>query len=83
MKTSNEGIIARSPPSNKELRDKMYALPLGGILRTKDPHAKILAGSLSRTSKKKSGTWFSVRDIGVEGYGAVNEIEIQRVRYYP
>lgn len=78
LKTSNRGIIARGNPSrNIALRAQLMHLKVGEVLVTRDKDAKGLANSLSRTTKRTSGTRFAVRDLGN------GEVEIQLVRHIP
>jgi hypothetical protein len=76
LKSTNRGIIARGHKSrNIGLRAQLLHLKVGEVLVSRDKDAKGLANSLSRTTKRTSGTRFAVSDLGN------GEVEIQLVRH--
>lgn len=76
LKSTNRGIIARGHKSrNIGLRAQLLHLKVGETLVSRDKDAKGLANSLSRTTKRTSGTRFAVSDLGN------GEVEIQLVRH--
>ena len=76
MKAHNMHIPApRNSCKNEYLRTLLHKLPLNAVLKTKEKDAPRIANSLSRTTKKESGTYFTVRYVGQDvGY----EIQCQR-----
>ena len=76
LKSSNRGIIARGrTPRNIGLRAQLMHLKVGETITTSDKDAKGLANSLSRSTKKTSGTRFAVREL------PNGQTEIQLVRH--
>lgn len=76
LKSSNRGIIARGrTPRNIGLRAQLMHLKVGETITTSDKDAKGLANSLSRSTKKTSGTRFAVREL------PNGQTEIQLIRH--
>ena len=59
--TTNKSIIERAPSKSPSIRDQLHHLKVGEYITTNDPEAVRTANSLSRATKKHSGTKFSVR----------------------
>lgn len=77
MKVHNKSIKERGVKTvDEELRRQCHALKLGETFTTRDRRIEKLAGSLSRATKRTSGTRFAVRLL------PSNLWEVQLVRYY-
>lgn len=77
MKTHNKDIIDRGNACKvPHLREKLHALELNGLFITRDKAVVQLAKSLSRATKRESGTRFSTRTL------PDLSIEVQRIRHH-
>lgn len=77
MKVHNQSIKERGVKTlDEDLRRQCHALKLGETFTTRDKRIEKLAGSLSRSTKRTSGTRLAVRLL------PNNLWEVQLVRHY-
>ena len=59
----NNNIVARRKSNNPDLRNVLYSLDVGASVKVKGSAVIQLAGSLSRTTKKRDNTRFAVKSL--------------------
>lgn len=76
MRDNNQHIKERTPSTNETLREDLHKLKVGETLITRDKDAPRLAASLSRATKRVSGTRLAVRTLPNTSF------EIQLIKHY-
>lgn len=76
LRSNNTKILQRGRLStNQQLRARLHALKVGECIITTDPDAQRLAASLSRSTKRTSGTTYATRTVP-------GGVEIQLIKYH-
>ena len=81
MKNKKCSVTPRRPSKNPALREVLHALDTGASIKVKDPGVLSLVNSLSRTTKRRDGTRFSVKSLS-KGVYKVTRVKAQKPLVY-